>query len=73
MIRFAYQHELDPPELHRHFIRAGARPSLYSYRPRNDLWTLTTADHAEAATIRSVLDKLGIEYYEQVVSSRFSE
>lgn len=73
MIRFAYQHTLEPPELHRHFVRAGARPSLYSYRPRLDQWTLTTSDKEEALVIRQVLERLGVEFEEQVVTSRFAE
>lgn len=73
MIRFAYREVVDPKQLHRHFVRAGAQPSLYSYRPRNDVWTLTTTDSDEAVTIRRVLERLGIEYNEEVVASRFAE
>jgi len=75
VIRFTYRlpDDLDPPELHRHLVREGAKPSLYSYRPRNDVWTLTTSDSDEAETIRKVLDKLGIEFEEQEVEARFSE
>lgn len=73
MIRFAYRQELDPPELHKHFCRSGARPSLYSYCPPTDQWTLVTADHDEAEIIKQVLGRLGIEFEEKVVASRFAE
>lgn len=71
MIRFTYQHTLDPKALHRHFLRAGARPRLYSYRPRGDTWTLVMEDVEEGVVIRQVMDTLGIDYDEMVTTSRF--
>lgn len=65
MIRFVFQHDFDPPELHMHFLREGAYPSLYTYRPRVNLWTLTTTDPDEAIVVRNVLRRLGIEFEEE--------
>jgi hypothetical protein len=72
VIRFAYQHNYDPKELHRQFLRAGARPHLYSYRPCSDTWTLTIADLEEAVVIQGVLEGFGVAFRKQCgVTSRF--
>jgi hypothetical protein len=74
MIRFTYDpKDLDPRDLHRHFLRAGARPHLYSYRPRHNVWSLTMEDHREGVIVREVMDRLGIDYDEAVVPSRFAQ
>lgn len=67
MIRFTYSHGLDPERLHNLFLQAGAAPSLYVYRPRGDVWTLTASDLEEAARIQDTLEALGIEFREQVM------
>lgn len=70
MIRFTYQHNIDPERLHNLFLLAGAAPSLYCYRPRGDVWTITASDLEEATIIQDVLEGLGVEFKEQVVSTR---
>jgi hypothetical protein len=66
MMRFACQANHDPRDLHCAFLRAGAKPSLYTCYPRRNKWTLATVDHDEAAAIRRALDRLGIEFDEKV-------
>jgi hypothetical protein len=65
-MRLAFQANPDPRDLHCAFLRAGAKPSLYAYYPRRNQWTMTTADHEEAAAISRALDRLVIEFDEKV-------
>ena len=72
VIRFAYINDtIHPKQLHRLFLVAGARPHLYSYRPRLDLWTLVMENVTEAMAVRDVLSNLGIEHDEMFVTSKF--
>jgi len=73
LIRYVYQHNLDPKWFHHRFFEAGAKPHLYTHRPRADVWTLVMEDHAEGGLVRQVLDRLSIDYDEVVVVSRFAE
>lgn len=73
MIRFSYTPTLDPRDLHKTFLEAGARPSMYSYKPCNDTWTLTMPDVEEGILVRQTLDRLAIDYDEIFVTSRFAE
>jgi hypothetical protein len=52
LIRFVFQHDYDPKQLHKRFLEAGARPGKYTYKPRSDKWTLTIDDLEEAAIIQ---------------------
>jgi hypothetical protein len=72
MIRFIFQHDLDPKALHREFLRAGARPSMYSYKPSLDMWTLCIADPVESNIVDDVLRRLKISFTIKEVPSRFS-
>lgn len=71
MIRLTFKHSYDPKSLHREFLRAGAKPHLYTYRPRADVWTLVMVDVTEGKIVRQVLDRLSSDYDEVVVASRF--
>lgn len=73
MIRFTFQHNRDPKALHREFVRAGARPHLYSFYPRRGCWTLTMPDDREGVIVREAMDRLGIDYDEVVVANRFEQ
>jgi hypothetical protein len=64
---------MDPKALHRQFLKAGARPSMYSFYPRRDTWALTIPEARQAEAIRQVLDSLTIPVEEKVVASRFSD
>lgn len=72
MIRFSYAETLSPGTLHHYFVVAGAVPHLYLYRPRTDRWTLHVRE-PDAEAVRQVFDGLGVEFEEQVVTSRFAE
>lgn len=71
VIRFTYQHDLDPKALHKQFLLAGARPSMYSFYTQRGCWTLVMPDVEEGIRVRQVLDRLQIDYDEAVVTSRF--
>jgi hypothetical protein len=71
MIRFSYPESVHPNHLHRQFLKAGASPRLYTYRPRTGHWSLCISDLTEADVIREVFESLDISYDERVVASRF--
>jgi hypothetical protein len=74
MIRFVYNpKDLDPRDLHRRFLQAGAAPRLYSCRPRPNQWSLCIDDPEEAEAICRVLSSLRTPFTTKEVPCRFSE
>jgi len=71
MVRFTYTQTLSPSLIHHFLVLAGTVPHLYTYRPRENRWTLHVG-RKEAEAVRLVLDRLGIEFEERALASRFS-
>ena len=72
MIRFVFSHNLDPKRLHKEFLLAGAKPRLYSFRPRHNQWSLVIVDPDEAEIIRDILEGFGTTHTTKEVTSRFA-